>query len=173
MCLINTNILRYRYARCNYKLWKVLWFHSNFGYFGYFFSCLNCYISTKLSQIVCLIDVHILVYQHAKCGCTLWQVIWFNYFFFGKIYIITCFTNCVLRQKCNLLWLRQSSLYISIISLLKSLNDIKLIIYEFNTSLWQLQCDNNFKYGAKYVIILFYYTLYSKFSLQEVACLYK
>ena len=26
VCLINTYILICRYARCNYKLWKVLWF---------------------------------------------------------------------------------------------------------------------------------------------------
>ena len=32
-------------------------------------SCLKCYIFTKVSQIMCLIDVHILVCQHAKCDC--------------------------------------------------------------------------------------------------------
>ena len=35
--------------------------------------CLNCFISTKLLKIVCLINVHILVYQHAKCNCKLWK----------------------------------------------------------------------------------------------------
>ena len=42
-------------------------------------SCLNYCIFTKLSQIVCLIDVHILKYQHAECGCWLWNCI-FGYF---------------------------------------------------------------------------------------------
>ena len=41
-------------------------------------SCLNCYISTKLLQIMCLINVHILEYQHAKCVCNLWTVHWFD-----------------------------------------------------------------------------------------------
>ena len=32
-----------------------------------FFRHFHCCISTKLSQIVLLIDVHTLVYQHVKC----------------------------------------------------------------------------------------------------------
>ena len=37
----------------------------------------------KTLQIVCLIDVHILECQHAKCDYWLWKVLWFNCFFFG------------------------------------------------------------------------------------------
>ena len=41
------------------------------------------HIFTKLSQIVCLINVHILICQHAKCDCRLWNVLWFNCVFSG------------------------------------------------------------------------------------------
>ena len=44
------------------------------------YSHLNCCISNKLSQIVCLINVHILLCQHAKSNCKLWKVLWFNAF---------------------------------------------------------------------------------------------
>ena len=49
-------------------------------FFGYFHtlltgdSCLKYCNFTKLSQIKCLINVHILVCQHAKCDCKLWKV---------------------------------------------------------------------------------------------------
>ena len=41
--------------------------------------CLKCCIFTKLSQFVYLINVHILMCQHAKCNCGLWKVLLFNY----------------------------------------------------------------------------------------------
>ena len=37
------------------------------------FTCLKC-IFTKLSQIVYLINVHILICRHAKCDCRLWKI---------------------------------------------------------------------------------------------------
>ena len=56
--------------------------------------------STKLSQIVCLINIHILFCQ---CDCRIWKVLWFNAFFWAFSYYYTClkrykhqtFTNCV------------------------------------------------------------------------------
>ena len=45
------------------------------------YSCLRCCIFTKLSQIACLINVHVLKFQYAKYDCRLWKVFWFNYFF--------------------------------------------------------------------------------------------
>ena len=33
MCLINTHILMFQYARCNRKLWKVFWFYCVFWVF--------------------------------------------------------------------------------------------------------------------------------------------
>ena len=48
------------------------------------------YIVTKHSQIVNLVNVHILVYQHAKCDCMLWKLLWFNCAFWEFLYIITC-----------------------------------------------------------------------------------
>ena len=39
------------------------------------YSCLKYCIFTKLSQIMYLIDVHILVCQHAKYDCMLWKVL--------------------------------------------------------------------------------------------------
>ena len=41
-------------------------------------SCLKFFILTKLSQIVTLINVHILVYQYANCDCRLWKILWFD-----------------------------------------------------------------------------------------------
>ena len=48
----------------------------------------NWCISTKISLIVCLINVHILVCQYAKCDCRLWKDLWFNFFFFGNFSIL-------------------------------------------------------------------------------------
>ena len=49
-----------------------------FWIFSYNFDdylCLNYCILTKLSQIACLINIHILVCQLAKCDCWLWKVL--------------------------------------------------------------------------------------------------
>ena len=53
---------------------KSPWFYCVYWIFSYItdkYSCLNCCISTKLSQIVCLVNVHILACQRAKCHCRL------------------------------------------------------------------------------------------------------
>ena len=89
MCLINTHIFIYWYVRCNCKLWKALWFYCIFSYIIDEYSCLKYCIFTKLSQIVCLINVHILDYQHAKCDCWLWKVLWFDCVFLWIFHIIT------------------------------------------------------------------------------------
>ena len=83
--LINIHILIYRYARYNCKLWKALWFHRVFWVFSYIIdehSRLKCCIFTKLSHIVCLINVHILISQYTKHDCSLWKVLLFNCFFY-------------------------------------------------------------------------------------------
>ena len=41
-------------------------------------SCLKSFIFINLLQIVCLINLHILVCQHAKCDCRLQTVFLFN-----------------------------------------------------------------------------------------------
>ena len=61
VCLINTHNSIHRYAKCSCKWWKTLWFYCVFWVFSYIIvdhSCLNCCMSTKLSQIVCLINKH-------------------------------------------------------------------------------------------------------------------
>ena len=91
--LITMHILMYRYAIYNCKLWKAFWFYCVFRRFSYIIdghSCLKYCISTKLSQIVCLTNVHILVCQYAKCDCRLWRVLWFNCVFWEFSYITTC-----------------------------------------------------------------------------------
>ena len=50
---------------------------------------LKCCIFTKFLQNVYLIDVHIFIFQHAKCDCRLWKVLLSNcvfgvYFFNSK-----------------------------------------------------------------------------------------
>ena len=57
-------------------------------------SRLNFCMSTKLSQIVCLINVHILVCKHATCDCSLWKVLWFNAFF-GNYHILLHVWNAI------------------------------------------------------------------------------
>ena len=112
--LINVYILIYWHVRCDWKLRNTLWFYCIFGYFRYIIedhSCLNCCISTKLSQIVSLIISCTLVYQHAKCDCSLWKVLWFSCVFLEFSYIIShleryqTFTNCVKTDPvCLLIW---------------------------------------------------------------------
>ena len=57
------------------------------AFFGYFSNiidenlCLKYSIFIELSQIMCLMNVHILLYQHAKCDCSLKRVLWFNCIF--------------------------------------------------------------------------------------------
>ena len=80
--LINTHILIYWHAKCNCKSWKTHLFYCIFWVFQYIIvehSSLKYCIFSKLSQIVCLINVYILICQHTKCDCRLWKVLWFNY----------------------------------------------------------------------------------------------
>ena len=78
VCLIDTHALIHRHAYCDCKLWKTLRYYSVFFWvFSYIIdehSCLKYCFFTKHSQIVCLINAHILIYQHARCDCKLWKV---------------------------------------------------------------------------------------------------
>ena len=94
-CLINTHILMYWYIRCNCKLWSAICFYYDFRVYSYIIDdhlWLNCCISNKLSQIVCLINVNILVCQYTKYDCKLWKVFWFNCVFwaYSLILLFTC-----------------------------------------------------------------------------------
>ena len=57
-----------------------------FSYINNEHSSLKYCILTKFSQIVCLINLDILVFRLAKCDCKLWRVIWFNCVFFLRIF---------------------------------------------------------------------------------------
>ena len=46
------------------------------------------YSFTKLSQIMCLINIQILIYQNARCNCKLWKVSWFYSVFWIFSYIM-------------------------------------------------------------------------------------
>ena len=63
MYLVATHILIYWYARCDCKLWNALWFYCIFLVFSYIIDdhCLKYCLFTKLSQIVCQINTHILI----------------------------------------------------------------------------------------------------------------
>ena len=91
VCLFNTHSLIYQYARCNCKLWKAFWFYGVFWVFSYiideYLYLKNC-IFTKLTEIVCLINIHILECQDAKCECRLWKVLSFNCVLFGYFHIL-------------------------------------------------------------------------------------
>ena len=87
MCLINTHILVYRYARCNFSLWNAPWFYCVFFWVFFIHNwSLNHSIFSKLSRVVCLINVHSFLCQLSKCGCRLWKFLWFNWFFFLEIF---------------------------------------------------------------------------------------
>ena len=64
-------------------------FIAFFWIFSYTFdehSCLKYCIFTKVSQIVCIINVHFLVCQHAKYDSSLWNVLWeFKHYTFIKL----------------------------------------------------------------------------------------
>ena len=46
-------------------------YHKNERHF-----CLIADHFLKLSQNMCLINTHILIYRHARCNCKLWNAIW-------------------------------------------------------------------------------------------------
>ena len=56
------------------------------------------HIFIKLSQNVCLIDIHILIYWHARFDRKLWKALWFYYVFWPFSYIIieySCLNSCI------------------------------------------------------------------------------
>ena len=55
-------------------LLEFLAFFKEFLYITDDYSCLRYCIFTKFSQITCLINIHILECQHARCDCNLWNV---------------------------------------------------------------------------------------------------
>ena len=70
MFLINTHIPMHWHTRCECKLWNAPRLCCVFQEFSYIIDdhlCLKRCIFMKLSLDVCLISVHILVCQHAKC----------------------------------------------------------------------------------------------------------
>ena len=72
-------------------VWKKL--HRNERYL-----CLVTHIFTKLSQNICLINILILIYGHARCYCNLWQIRWFYWVFWVFSYIIddySCLICCI------------------------------------------------------------------------------
>ena len=97
VCLIKMHIFIYWYVRCCCELWKPFWFYCVFWLFSYIideYSCLEYCILTKLTEIVCLINVYIfLVYQHAKCDWWLWKVLWFNCVFWEFFILLLIFTK--------------------------------------------------------------------------------
>ena len=56
------------------------------------------HIFNKLSQIVRLINVHILVCQHSKSDCSIWRVLWFNCVFWEFSYISICLNFDILNH---------------------------------------------------------------------------
>ena len=60
---------------------------------------------TKHSQNVCLINIHILMYRHARYDCKLWNAFWFYNVFWALSYIIndhSCL-NCCISTKLSLI----------------------------------------------------------------------
>ena len=67
LCLGRSKTLSY--------VWKI--YHKNERHL-----CLVAHSFTKISQIMCLINTHILIYLHARCNCKLWKALSF-YCVFG------------------------------------------------------------------------------------------
>ena len=63
---------------------------------------------TKLSQNICLIKTHILIYLFAKCNCNLWKAFWFYCVFLGFSYIIdkhSCLKYCIFTKLSRIVFL--------------------------------------------------------------------
>ena len=89
-------LMYYYYARCTLNLWSVIWFCCVFWIFSNIIdnhACLNWFISTKHSQILCPINLHILVCQHAQ-----YDFFWEFSYSRSRYYMSETFTNCVLRR---------------------------------------------------------------------------
>ena len=76
-----TNFRISQHVRCDCKIWNVLWFYYVFykvfceiSHIIENHSCLKCYIFTKHSQNICLIDTYNLVFRYIRCNCRLWKV---------------------------------------------------------------------------------------------------
>ena len=78
------------------KLWTEFWFSRLFVWAGWKKTLylkkyhknethlrLLAHIFTKLSQNVCLINTHILMYWYTRSNCTLWKASWFCCIFLG------------------------------------------------------------------------------------------
>ena len=77
-------------------VWKV--YHENGRHLR-----LVAHIFTKLSQNVCLINTHILIYWHARCDCKLWHAPWFYCIF----YYLKKDVQSQTANLCKHAWLRQ------------------------------------------------------------------
>ena len=78
---------------CHAFFWNKTFWRLIFWVFSYILdnnswlnSCVPTKISTKLSLIACLINVHILICRHAKCDCRLWKFLWASCTFLIFIY---------------------------------------------------------------------------------------
>ena len=79
ICLINTRVT------ASYETPLILLHFLGIFVHNY---CLKYCIFTKLSQIVYLIDVHMLVCQHTKFDSQLWKVLLFNCIFWEFFHIL-------------------------------------------------------------------------------------
>ena len=90
-----------QYAHCDmlmyrYHMWQlIIQRHLNlfrfyeFSYIIEDYSCLKCCISTKISQIMCLINTHSLMFRYIKFYCKLWYASW-SYCIFWAFHALTC-----------------------------------------------------------------------------------
>ena len=103
VCLINIHIYIFMYWHVRHKsqlcygtsLEFVMFFFKEFSYIIDKHLCLKHCIFVKLSQILCLFNVHILVCQNTKCECSLCMVLWFDCVFFGNFHILLHIWNVI------------------------------------------------------------------------------
>ena len=111
VCLTNTHILMYWYARFNCKLWNIFWFCCDrsktlpYVWKKYLknerYLCLVTHSFTKHSQNVCLINTHILVNRYPRCDCKLWNASWSYRVFWVFSYIgdeHSCLKYCIFTK---------------------------------------------------------------------------
>ena len=67
-------------------------------------SCLNCCTFIKHSQIMYVINVHILVCQHAKWDCMLLKFLWFDCVFWEFSYISDYLTRYIFIKLLQIVW---------------------------------------------------------------------
>ena len=130
VCIINTHILIYWYARCNCKLWKGIWFYCVFSFF--FVHNWRIFMSEVLYLQQTFIECVSNQYIHFNVStCQIWLQVMEHHlilpcFFFGEfsqlVEIHKCLKCCIIAKLLQFVYLH---------------NSIKFMFFQF---MWLARC---------------------------------